>query len=122
MSVSSNCSGVSINFRGEEVDLSDALDSLFRELQSNLNNSQCSIRSLAMCDERNENFLEAAGYHFQIEDYVETLLSLFKELRQVSKDALGRPPPEYKKEYAEMVEKRKMEKSFNKLKIDDIKE
>jgi hypothetical protein len=75
-----------------------------------------------MCDERNENFLEAAGYHFQIEDYVETLIGLFKELRKVSKDALGKCPVEHKVEYAQMLEKRKLEKSFNKMKIDNIKE
>jgi hypothetical protein len=123
MSVSSNGSAMSISFRGQDdVDLDDCLDQLFKELQSNLNNCQYSIRSLAQTQERNDTYIEASKYHFEIEDYVTELLSLFKELKLVSKLALGKPPPEHKVEYAQMLEKRKLDIAFNKLKIDDIKE
>ena len=35
---------------------------------------------------------------------------LFKELKQVSKDVLGKPPPEYKEEYKTALENRKADK------------
>ena len=108
-SVGSNCS--SVTFRGEEVDVSQALDELFREIQDNLNHTHCSVRQLAQCEERADTYLEAATFDFQIQDYVDTLLSLFKELQKVSKDVLGKPPNEYRDEYRKMCEDRKANKA-----------
>ena len=107
-SVGSNSSSVS--FRGELTDVSDALDMLFKDLQENLNHCHCSVRQLAQCEERADTFLEAAQFDFEIQDYVEGLTVLFKELKQVSKDVLGKPPPEYKNLYAIALEKRKANK------------
>ena len=107
-SVGSNSSSVS--FRGEEIDVSDALDMLFKDLQENLNHCHCSVRQLAQSEERADTFLEAAQFDFEIQDYVEGLTVLFKELKQVSKDVLGKPPPEYKNLYAIALEKRKADK------------
>ena len=111
-SVGSNCS--SVTFRGEEVDVSQALDELFRELQDNLNHTHCSVRQLAQCEERADTFIEAATFDFQIQDYVDTLLSLFKELQKVSKDVLGKPPNEYKDEYKQLCDQRKQKKAHEK--------
>jgi hypothetical protein len=99
-----------VSFRGEEIDVSDALDMLFKDLQENLNHCHCSVRQLAQCEERADTFLEAAQFDFEIQDYVEGLTVLFKELKQVSKDVLGKPPPEYKNLYAIALEKRKADK------------
>lgn len=107
-SIASNASSVS--FRGEEMDVDTALDTLFRELQDNLNHCHCAVRNLAQSEERAETYIEAAGYHFEIEDYVDTLLGLFTELKSVSKEVLGRPPPETREEFKALVEKRKAEK------------
>ena len=108
-SVGSNCS--SVTFRGEEVDVSQALDELFREIQDNLNHTHCSVRQLAQCEERADTFIESATFDFEIQDHVDTLLSLFKELQSVSKDVLGKPPAEYRDEYKKMVEDRKANKA-----------
>ena len=107
-SIASNATSVS--FRGEEMDVSDALDLLFRDLQKNLNHCHCSVRQLAQCEERADTFMEAAEFDFQIQDYVDGLGVLFKELKQVSKDVLGKPPPEYKEEYKTALENRKADK------------
>jgi hypothetical protein len=100
----------SVSFRGEEIDVSDALDMLFKDLQENLNHCHCSVRQLAQCEERADTFMEAAQFDFEIQDYVEGLTGLFKELKQVSKDVLGKPPPEYKSLYSIALEKRKADK------------
>jgi hypothetical protein len=107
-SIASNTSYVS--FRGEEMDTSEALDMLFKDIQENLNNCHCCIRQLAQCEDRNDTFLEAAEFDFQIQDFVDELAGLFKELKGVSKDVLGKPPPEYKNLYAIALEKRKEDK------------
>ena len=106
-SISSSTSTI-ISFRGDDgVDLDEALRVLYTEIQQNLNYSQCSIRQLAICGEQDDEFLEAAKIYFELDDYVDTLLDLFSELKMVSKQCLGKPPPEHKEQYAKMCNDRK---------------
>ena len=105
-SISSNASTV-VSFRDEEIDLDEALRVLYQELQENLNHSQCSIRQLSMCSERNDDFIEAANIYLELNDYIDVLLDLFTELKSVSKQCLGKPPQEFKEEYAKMCNHRK---------------
>ena len=129
--MSSICSNASsINFRGEEVEVDVAIDSLFQEIQQNLNNCQCSLRELSMSEERADTFLEAVGHHFEIDDYVDTLLSLFSELKGVSKQCLGTCPKEHKDEYKKLVDDRKEakkrlkaeERAMKAMSLSEIKE
>lgn len=123
MSSIASTSSSMVSFRGEdEVPIDEALDALFRDLQSNLNNCQCSVRSLAMSEERADTFLEACEYHFQIEDYVNTLMDLFDELKDISKQALGKCPKEYKSEFKALCEKRKEEKKRQKDEAKQLKQ
>ena len=110
MSVCSNSSTI-ISFRGDDdVDVNDALDVLFKELQENLNYCHTEIRNLAQCEERDEDFLEAVKIDFEIQDYSDNIVSILKELKVVSKSVLGKCPAEYKDEYKKMVDDRKAEK------------
>jgi hypothetical protein len=118
MSTCSNASTI-ISFRGDEMELDEALDALYSEIQQNLNRSQCAVRSLACCEERNDTFIEAVEIYFEIDDHVESLLKMFKELQDVSKQCLGKPPPEHKDEYKKMCDDRKAKKKKEK---DDMKE
>ncbi len=96
------------SFRGDDgVDLDEALRVLYTEIQQNLNYSQCSIRQLAICGEQDSDFIEAANIYFELDDYADTLLDLFSELKAVSKQCLGKPPPECKEQYAKMLNDRK---------------
>jgi hypothetical protein len=108
---------MSCSFRGEEIDINEALDELFHEIQSNLNNCQCQIRGLAQSEERNDTFIESSRYDFAIQDYVMTLIGLFKELKAVSKSALGKIPAEHRDEYAKLIEKRKLNAGINNMTI-----
>ena len=106
-SISSSTSTI-ISFRGDDgVDLDEALRVLYTEIQQNLNYSQCSIRQLAIVGEQDSDFIEAANIYFELDDYVDTLLDLFSELKMVSKQCLGKAPPEHKEEYAKMCNDRK---------------
>lgn len=110
MSVCSTSSTI-ISFRGDDdVDVNDALDVLFKELQENLNYCHTEIRNLAQCEERDEDFLEAVKIDFEIQDYSDNIVSILKELKVVSKSVLGKCPAEYKDGYKKMVDDRKAEK------------
>ena len=104
-----------VSFRDNEVDLDEALRILYQELQQNLNYSQCAIRQLAICGEQDDDFLETAKIYFELNDYVDILLNLFTELKAVSKQCLGKPPPEHKEQYAKMILERKEKKSKQKI-------
>jgi hypothetical protein len=117
-SIGSNASTI-VSFRGEEIELDEALDALYREIQTNLNRSQCAVRSLACCEERNDTFLEAVGIYFEIDDHVESLFDLFRELQTVSKQCLGKPPKDLKDEYKKLCDDRKASKKQQK---DEAKE
>ena len=106
-SISSSTSTI-VSFRGDDgVDLDEALRVLYTEIQQNLNYSQCSIRQLAIVGEQDSDFIEAANIYFELDDYVNVLLELFQELKTVSKQCLGKPPQEFKEEYAKMCNDRK---------------
>ena len=103
-----------VSFRDNEVDLDEALRILYQELQQNLNYSQCAIRQLAIAGEQDDDFLETAKIYFELNDYVDILLNLFTELKAVSKQCLGKPPPEHKEQFAKMLNERKEKKSKQK--------
>lgn len=113
-SVASSTSTI-VSFRdNDEVDLDACLGELYGEMQQQLNYSQCAIRQLAACPEQDSDFLEAVKIYFELDDYVESLVGLFKELQGVSKQCLGSVPKEYKEQYAKMVSERKEKKKREK--------
>lgn len=120
--MSSICSNATtVSWRGEEIEIDVAIDELFRELQSNLNNTQCSLRELSMSEERADTYMEAAQHYFAIDDYVDVLLDLFTELKGVSRQCLGTCPKEHKEEYKKLVDDRKVAKKREKDEVKAMK-
>ena len=68
--------------------------------------SQCSVRTMARLKEDDE-FKECMPIHFAVLHYVNVLTDLFNELKQVSKDVLGRPGKEDKDWYKKQCDERK---------------
>ena len=96
-----------VSFRGEDgVDLNECLDELYRDIQSNLNDSQCSVRTMARLKE-DDDFKDCVPIHFAVLNYVDTLTDLFNELKQVSKEVLGRPGKDDKDWYKKQCDERK---------------
>ena len=77
MSQCSNASSM-VSYRGEEIDLEQALDENIRELQCFLNSLQCSLRQINM---GNEQDLE----------YADDMQYLFQELRDIAHQLVGEP-------------------------------
>ena len=113
MSVCSNASSI-VSFRGDgEVDLESCLDTLYQDIQKNLNYSQNSIRTLARGFD-DDDYLENVKVHFELLDYVECLEELFSELKDVSKQVLGKPEADEKIAYKKMCDDRKEDKKKSK--------
>jgi len=125
MSSVGSCSSF-VSFRGEEgIDLNDCLDQLYRDIQKNLNESQCSVRNMARLKE-DDDFRECVPIHFAVLDYVDILSGLFTELAAVSKDVLGKPGKDdkdwYKKECDLRKQRIKKQKEDAKKSKDEEKE
>ena len=96
-----------VSFRGDDgVDLTECLDELYRDIQSNLNDSQCSVRTMARLKE-DDDFRECVPIHFAVLNYVDTLTDLFNELKQVSKEVLGKPGKSDRDWYKAQCDERK---------------
>lgn len=104
-SVGSNSSYVS--FRNEDIELDEALRLLYTDIQSNLNSSQCTLRNLSLCPERSDSFIEAVEIYHELNDFIDVLMELFDELKDVSKQCLGPVPKECKAEFKALVDARK---------------
>jgi hypothetical protein len=96
-----------ISYNGEEIELETALDELYKDIQQNLNHSQCSVREMARSKE-DSDFFECVPIHWAILDYVENLNELFKELTDISSQVLGKPNKD---------ENRKIRKKREKLEL-----
>ena len=119
MSVSSARSSMSVSYCGSEVALEEALDDVFQKLQQHLNDAHCAVRSMSMLEEQSmdedEDFKEATKYDDIIQDDVDGMIALFKDLKSISKQVLGKPPnPDMKAWYVNHQTQRKEEKKLEK--------
>jgi hypothetical protein len=124
MSVSSAKSSMSVSYCGSEMPLEQALDDVFMKLQQHLNNSHCAVRSMAMLEDQStdeeSDFKDCVKYDDIIQDDTSGMIELFKDLKNISKQVLGKPPnPEMKAWYmhhqAQRKEEARLEKAREKL-------
>ena len=119
MSVSSARSSMSVSYCGSEMPLEEALDDVFQKLQQHLNDAHCAVRSMSMLEEQSmdedSDFKEATKYDNAIQDDVDNMIALFKDLKSISKHVLGKPPnPDMKAWYAHNQTQRKEEARLEK--------
>ena len=119
MSVSSARSSMPVSYCGSEMPLEQALDDVFQKLQQHLNDAHCAVRSMSMLEEQSmdedEDFKEATKYDDTIQDDVDGMIALFKDLKSISKQVLGKPPnPDMKAWYVNHQAQRKQEAQLEK--------
>jgi hypothetical protein len=108
-------SEMSISMHGEETNLVEAIDVVFRDLQHHLNSSQCNLRNLAQCNERSDEFEVSHRYCCSIDDDVSEMLMLFKDLKSIVKQIKLKPESPEEKTWLEEFElTRKLEKEEQK--------
>ena len=113
-STTSQMSQMSINFRGEEKQLEESLDQVFRDLQSNLNQSHCSIRSILQSDEQDGDYSSVLDLCHDIDERILAMNTLFKELQVVLKQVSKPSDAEEKEIYKTTVERWKRLKAEQK--------
>ena len=120
MSVCSQMSEISISIHGEDVNLIEAIDTVFRDLQQHINSSQCNLRNLAQCGERNDEFQVSHKYCCSIDDDLSEMLLLFKDLKSIVKQIKLKPESPEEVEWLKEFElTRKLEKQ-EQTRIDTI--
>jgi len=126
MSVSSNGSCISVSINGQEVLLDDAINQTFMSLQRHLNESQNNLRMLGTLLERDDlEFRDGVNYSDKIDDDVDEMVALFKDLKKITKQLIGRPSEEQDKEWFRLhLAERKVEllQKKNKAKVDTVAE
>ena len=80
--------------------LEQALYDVFQKLQQHLNNSHCAVRSMAMSEDQSmdedDDFKDLVKYNDIIQDDTDGMIELFKDLKSISKQVLGKPPQIWK--------------------------
>ena len=124
-SINSAMSQMSVSYQGNEVPFEQAIDECFRDLQTHLNNTHCSVRSMGMLADQDDDFKTAVEYSDSICDNIEDMTALFKELKNMTIQVRGKPSGEDKEWLKQHEAKRKSDKLREKKeskKMSDIKE
>ena len=123
MSICSQMSEMSISINGMEVNLVEAIDSTFRDLQKHLNSSQCNLRNLASCSDRGDEFEVSHKYCCEIDDDVSEMLLLFKDLKSIVLQVKLKPESPEEKEWLKELElDRKLKKEEQQKKFLTLQE
>ena len=125
MSVSSCLSEVSVSINGQEIPLDDAINQTFSGIQRHLNESQNNLRMLGTLLERDDlEFRDGVNYSDKIDDDIDSMVALFKDLKSVVKQIVGKPTEEDKEWYRLHIAERKVEmlQKRNKAKVDTVAE
>lgn len=114
MSVSSVGSTSSVGFRGEAVNLEQALDSTIRDLQSHLNLVQCHLRSIAATVEQDDDFGVELDLTGKMDDDLRSMTWLFDDLRQMAADLISVPETAEEKSQLRIwkVQRKELEKKL----------
>ena len=77
-SICSAMSDASISYNGEEMNLDDAIDHIFKELQLHINQTHVEIREICQWDLRGEDYEETIVYFNNMTNHIDEGCLLFK--------------------------------------------
>lgn len=91
-SICSAMSDVSVSYNDEEMNLDDAIDHIFKELQTHINQTHVEIREIAQHELRGEDYEETKVYFDSMVTHINEGCHLFKDLIKVIKQIMPKPP------------------------------
>ena len=100
-------SSMSVSMNGLEMELEPALDQVFMELQQNLNNSHCTVRSILQSEEQDCDYQAILDLCFEVHENIDGMAELFKNLNDVLKHVSKPDGDEEKALYKASMEKYK---------------
>ena len=98
-SICSNTSEITVSAFGEEMELTEAVDTIFNQIQDHINELHVQVRQLSMCEDRNESYEEAYAYYYEVGAHVKEGGNVFKELTKVMKQLLPNRPKDLQKNW-----------------------
>jgi len=111
MSQASQLSQMSVSYCGEEIDLESAITTCFRDIQTFLNDTECTLRTLAMLCDQDGDYKTCLEYNDHVEDSIDGMNDLFKELKSIMSQVSLKPQDAEEKEiYKKHKEERKAKK------------
>ena len=114
MSVSSNGSCMSVTFQNDDVPLEECLDEIFMSLQGFLNTLHMDTRTMSQLDDRNEDYEFQLNHILKIGDIIDDMSDLFRELKAVSRQVIGKPPKGEEIAMKKLVEDHKLARKMEK--------
>ncbi len=99
-SICSNMSHVTVSAFGQnDVPIDEAVDDIFKKIQSSINDLHCQIRQLCMSEDRGDTYEEAYQFQHAIKEHVDESIIVFKELVKVMKQILPKRPKDLPKDF-----------------------
>ena len=114
-SVSSAMSDMSVSFQGAEVPLEQALDECFVQLQQYVNGIHCGVREFVMMGDQDNDYLVELDKMLEVSDAIDDIATLFKELKSVLKQCLGKPSADLKEQVKAKIDAHKAKVKAAKL-------
>ena len=111
-SVCSSMSDFSVSVNGQEMKLDEAVDDIFAQIQTAINQIHVDLRNLCQSDDRNDSYDEALEYHTAITEHVKTGADMFKSIIKVSKQLLPSKPKNWKDPKKVRLDQAKLDASF----------
>jgi hypothetical protein len=116
MSIASSIlSQTSVSYYGEEVNVEAALDDVFKLLGDNLNHMHVFTREICMMLDQDSDYIEGVKKSDQINDNIDGMNDLFRELKSVVKQISVKPENQEEKDLLKAhLAQRKLEKQMEK--------
>jgi hypothetical protein len=111
-SVASQMSDFSVSVNGQEMKLDEAVDDIFSQIQTAINQIHVDLRNLCQSDDRGDTYDEAMEYHTQITEHVKEGAAMFKSIIAVSKQLLPAKPKGWKDPKKVGASQEKLDSSF----------
>jgi hypothetical protein len=108
MSTCSNISEMSVSYNGDELPLEIALDNCFRELIGYQNHLHCNVRELCQIEFQDQDYCCSLKKTLEIHDGIDEMNHLFKELKNVCSQILGKPSIDDKIEAKKILDEHKL--------------
>ena len=102
-SICSNMTEITVSAFGEEMELTEAVDKIFTEVQDHINELHVQVRQLSMCEDRNDSYEEAYAYYHEVVEHVKEGNNVFKELTKVMKQLLPPRPKDLPKNWEKEI-------------------
>lgn len=110
---SSSMSEMSVNAFGEDdISFDDAVDRVYKETQQHLNDSHCSVRSLAMLGEQDGSYQDFVKMADDVMDHLDGVNDMFKQLKSVIAQCMPKPSNAEEKSW---LQKHKAERKLEKI-------